>query len=103
MAERRRDPAATTIGLFTFIGGVGLIVATFVLAQALFSLDPADALNVQKGKPLDLNGVLIAGVGILMKILLLVVMAGIGSAVASRGIKLYTQGGAPPAKDDAKG
>ena len=103
MPERRRDPAATTIGLFTFIGGVGLIIATFVLAQAMFSLDPSDALGIKPGKPLDMNGVAVAGVGILMKILLLVVMAGIGSAVASRGIKLYTQGGEraeKPEKED---
>ncbi len=99
MPERRRDGFATTIGLLTFLGGVGLIVATFWLAQSMFSVDPEDALGIQKGSPLDLNNVVAAGVWILMRVILLIVMAGIGSAVATRGIKLYTQSGDLSKKD----
>jgi hypothetical protein len=95
LAERRRDALAATIGLLTFLGGVGLIIATFVLAQGMFSVSPNDALGIQENKPLDLNGVLAAGMFIVMKVLLLVVMAGFGSAIASRGIKLYLGSGTP--------
>jgi uncharacterized membrane protein len=90
MPEKRRDGLATTIGLVTFLAGVGLIVLTFLLAQTMFSVAPEDALGIRAGQTLDLNGVLKSGMTILMKIILLVVMAGIGSAVATRGIKLYT-------------
>jgi hypothetical protein len=91
--ERRRDAVALTIGLITFLGGVGLIVATFVIAQAMFSVPADEAIGIKKGETLDLNGVVGAGLFIVMKVLLLVVMAGIGSAIATRGIRLYVQGG----------
>jgi hypothetical protein len=90
LPDKRRDGLATSLGLVTFLGGVGLIVVTFWLAQSMFAVDPNDALGIEAGQTLDLNGVLKAGMAILMKIILLVVMAGIGSAVATRGIKLYT-------------
>ncbi len=99
MPERKRDGVATTIGLFTFLGGVGLIVATFWLAQTMFSVEPGDAIGIEAGKPLDLNNVVAAGVWILMRVILLVVMAGIGSAVATRGIKLYTHSSDAAKKD----
>lgn len=103
MPDRRRDGVATTIGLLTFLGGIGLIVATFWIAQTMFSVEPGDALGVKEGQVLDLNGVVGAGMLILMKVLLLVVMAGIGSAVANRGIKLYVQGGLEPTPPEKKG
>lgn len=90
LPDRRRDGLATTFGLVTFVSGVGLIVVTFLLAQSMFAVEPEAALGIQPGQTLDLNGVLKSGMAILMKIILLVVMAGIGSAVATRGIKLYT-------------
>jgi hypothetical protein len=80
----------------TFLGGVGLIVATFALAQGMFSVSPQDALQIKEGQVLDINRVLMAGMGILARVLLLIVMAGIGSIVASRGIKLYVLSGSPP-------
>jgi hypothetical protein len=95
LPERRRDALAATIGLLTFLGGVGLIIATFALAQGMFSVSPDVALGIDKDKALDLNGVLAAGMFIVMKVLLLVVMAGFGSAIASRGIKLYLGSGTP--------
>ena len=93
MAEKRRDPLATTIGLLTFLGGVGLIVVTFMLARDMFTTDPREALGIKDGEVLDVNAALVAALNILRDVILLVVMAGIGSIVANRGIKLYAHGG----------
>ncbi len=93
MSDKRRDGWGTFFGLLTFLGGVGLIVATFALAQGMFSVSPEVALDIRKGETLDLNKVVAAGVVIVVRVLLLIVMAGLGSVVASRGIKLYVLSG----------
>ena len=98
MSERRRDPVASTLGLLTFLGGVGLIVAAFALARQMFATPPDVAMGVNEGQTIDLNVVLASGMAVLMKVVLLVVMAGFGSMVASRGIRLYT-GGVVPTTD----
>ena len=96
MAEVRRDPVATVVGLLTFLGGVALIVTTFTLARGMFSVSPEDAMGIKPGQTLDINRVMAAALGVLMRVVLLIVMAGIGSIVASRGIKLYVHGGGQP-------
>jgi hypothetical protein len=57
-------------------------------------------MGVSDGKTIDLNVVLYSGMAVLMKVVLLVVMAGFGSMVASRGIRLYTGGVAPAEKKE---
>lgn len=103
MAESRRDGFGTVLGLLTFLGGMGLVVTTFVLAQGMFVVSPEEALGIQPGEVLDINGVVARGVTIVLRILLLIVMAGIGSLIASRGIKLYILSGSrvdlPTAKE----
>ena len=83
----------TTVGLLTFLGGVGLVVVTFMLAREMFTTDPSEALGIQPGEVMDVNRVLVAGTFILFRVILLVMMAGCGSIVANRGIKLYAHGG----------
>ncbi|MEX2242255.1 MAG: hypothetical protein WD716_00250 [Fimbriimonadaceae bacterium] len=103
MSERRRDPVASTLGLLTFLGGVGLIIAAFALAREMFATPPDVAMGVSEGQTLDLNVVLASGMAVLMKVVLLVVMAGFGSMVASRGIRLYVGGVATAEpKEDTK-
>ena len=93
MTEKRRDPLGTTVGLLTFLGGMVLVVVTFMLAREMFSLDPRTALNIKDDEVMDANRAIEAGMFILFRVILLVVMAGIGSIVANRGIKLYAHGG----------
>ncbi len=93
MAGRRRDPLGTAVGLLTFLAGVGLVVVTFMLAREMFTTDPSEALGIQPGEVMDVNRALVAGTFILFRVILLVVMAGLGSIVANRGIKLYAHGG----------
>ncbi len=93
MAEKRRDPIATTLGLLTFLGGVGLVVVTFMLAREMFTTDPREALGIKDGQVLDMNAMLAAAMSIIFRVILLVVMAGIGSIVSNRGIRLYAHGG----------
>ncbi len=93
MAGRRRDPLGTAVGLITFLAGVGLIVMTFILAREMFMMPAEQALNIKEGEVMDVNRALVAGTFILFRVILLVVMAGLGSIVANRGIKLYAHGG----------
>ncbi|MCH7944621.1 MAG: hypothetical protein IIC73_01205 [Armatimonadetes bacterium] len=93
MAGRRRDPLGTAVGLLTFLAGVGLVVVTFMLAREMFTTDPSDALGIKAGEVMDVNRALVAGTFILFRVILLVLMAGFGSIVANRGIKLYAHGG----------
>ncbi len=93
MAGRRRDPLGTAVGLLTFLAGVGLVVVTFMLAREMFTTDPSVALGIKAGEVMDVNRALVAGTFILFRVILLVVMAGLGSIVANRGIKLYAHGG----------
>ncbi len=93
MAERRRDPLGTAVGLITFLAGVGLVVLTFMLAREMFMTPPEEALNINEGEMFDVNRALVAGTFILFRVILLVMMAGCGSIVANRGIKLYAHGG----------
>jgi len=83
----------TAVGLLTFLAGVGLVVVTFMLAREMFTTDPSEALGIQPGEVMDVNRALVAGTFILFRVILLVVMAGLGSIVANRGIKLYAHGG----------
>jgi len=79
------------IGILTFLGGIALLVLTFKLAFDMFQVPPDQALHLEKGKVLD---VAVAGQSfgvLLLRVLLLIVMGLVGSLVANRGIKLYTE------------
>lgn len=75
-----------------FAAGIGLILGTFFQAWDIFSKSPQLNLGVQPGKLLDFNVMGLNFARLLIRILLLVVMAGIGSALANRGARLYSAG-----------
>jgi len=89
----KRDPLGTLVGLLTFAGGVALLLFTFRLALDMFGTPPAQALNLEKGKPLDVNATGAAAGGIIIRILLLLVMAFVGSLIANRGVQLIAHTG----------
>lgn len=91
MNWRRRSGhiAGGLFGILFFLLGAALLVMTFRMAFELFGREPSDLLDLQKGKPLDLNNAGAQLVGVIVKILLLLVMAVVGGMVANRGIRLY--------------
>jgi hypothetical protein len=87
-----RDWLGSLIGLTVFLGGIALLVLVFRLAYNLFTVPPAVALEIQQpGKPIDLSKTTNAASGVLIRFLLLLLMAGMGSLIANRGINLYGQ------------
>lgn len=89
MAISRRDGLASFIGIVVFLAGVGLIAAMFWQAWQMFTTAPQHNLGIQSGKPIDF-AVVASNMGrLVIQILLLVVMTGIGSALANRGVKMY--------------
>lgn len=73
-----------------FLGGVALLLFTFKMALELFTTPPQQALGIQTGKDLDVSKAGSNLVGILIRILLLLVMAFVGSMIANRGIGMYS-------------
>jgi hypothetical protein len=88
-APQHRDVFGTLFGLLVFFGGVGLLLITFRAAYNLFSTPPENALGIEHGKVLDVAKAGDSIVVLILKIVLLVVMAFVGSMVANRGISLY--------------
>lgn len=78
------------VGILVFFFGIALLVLVFRLAYDLFTVPPSSALGLQKGKELDLAKAGDSAASLILKIVLLIVMAFVGSAVANRGISLYT-------------
>ena len=91
----RGSAAAGWLGFFVFAGGLAILAVTFQLAWGLYHTPPKAALGLEGGKPITLEDTAPAAIGILVRILLLVAMALIGSLIAARGIQLLT---APKAK-----
>ena len=76
--------------MLVFLGGIALLLFTFRTAYDMFSVPPARALDLQPGKPVDIG---MAGsnlVGSAVRVVLLIIMALVGSLIANRGIQLYT-------------
>ena len=89
MSNRRRDGLSSAIGILVFLAGVGLIGVTFWQAWDIFSKAPQFNMGIESGKAVDFGVVAISLSRLIVRVLLLVVMAGIGSALANRGVKLY--------------
>lgn len=83
------------LGVFTFLGGIGLIGLTFSFAYTLFNTPPETALGLRADQPLDANVTGRLLIGILYRIVLLILMCIAGSMIATRGIKLYGASRAP--------
>lgn len=91
MADNARRPvlAGRVLGIVTFLGGIALLLWTFGLAYSMFTVPHTVQLGIQEGKPVDLPRAGEALVGVVLRILLLLVMAILGSLIANRGVKMY--------------
>ncbi len=92
MAMKRQhssDWFGMLLGFLTFVFGIGLLFFTFKLAFELFSVPPDQAVGIAKDKAVDFAQAGQSLVAVFVRILLLLVMAGVGSMIANRGIKLY--------------
>ncbi len=87
--QHSSDWFGTLLGFLTFVFGISLLFFTFKLAFELFSVPPEQAIGIGKEKAVDFA---LAGqslMAVFFRILLLLVMAGVGSMIANRGIRLY--------------
>lgn len=85
----RPDWLGSALGVATFLLGVFLLWQTFQWAHDILVQSPEQALKLDKDKAVDIG---VAGqslVSIAQRLLALVLMAGIGSMIATRGVKLY--------------
>lgn len=89
-SEAKRGVAGEVVGLLTFLGGVAMLVGTFVIAWSLFQAPPEQALGIQPKRALDVDSVARTALGLAYRIVLLVLMSFLASLVANRGIKLYS-------------
>lgn len=88
-----RDGVSSLLGLLVFLIGVGLVGWTFYQAWLLFGKAPELNLGIAKGKPIDFGVVLINLSQLVIRVLLLIVMAAIGSILANRGVRMYSSSG----------
>lgn len=93
-ARRHRGSAA--LGLLVFLVGVALIGFSFKLAYDLFLTPPEVAMRVTPGQPINIDQTAASLTQLVVRILILAVMAGLGSMIANRGIRLYAARPAPP-------
>jgi hypothetical protein len=92
MARERRDGLVSFLGVVVFLTGVGIVGWTFVQAFDIFTKATQLHLGVAPGKPIDFSVVGLNLARLIVRILVLVVMAGIGSALANRGARMYASG-----------
>lgn len=88
-AHVHRDWLCTALGLLVFLAGIALLVLTFRLAFSIFETPPHETIGAAKSQTINLA---VAGdsiVSLIFKIILLFLMACVGSMVANRGIALY--------------
>jgi hypothetical protein len=93
---RRPVFAGRVVGILTFLVGIGLLFWTFQLAYHMFTVPQSVALGMKDGQAVDLPKAGEALANVLLRIVLLLVMAIVGSVIANRGIKLYDTLGHPP-------
>ena len=92
MQKERRDAPSSILGVVVFLAGVAIVIWTFMQAFDIFSKAPQLNLGVEQNKPINFSVVGVNFVRLLVKVLVLVVMAGIGSALANRGARMYASG-----------
>jgi hypothetical protein len=88
--------AGSLVGLVVFIAGAGLVAWSFWLAWGVFSRPPEVAMRLQPDQPMDFGAVVAGLFEVVAKAVMLVVMAGIGSVLANRGVRLYSESGGLP-------
>lgn len=94
----RPEWMGSILGVATFVLGVALLWMTFQWAYGVLTQTPAQTLGLKDGEAVDLN---VAGrnfLGVLVKVMALVLMAGVGATIATRGVKLYMASREPVGK-----
>jgi hypothetical protein len=86
---KQREAFGSFFGIVIFAAGIGLLALTFKLAYDLFSRPPDKALGLSAKKTLDLAAAGDSAASLILRVLLLLVMAAVGSLIANRGISLY--------------
>lgn len=92
---------STLVGLLVFLAGIALIAFAFKLAFDIFVVPPPIRMEAVEGKPIDIGQAADTLSSVVIKVILLVVMAGFGSMIANRGIKLYATKTSPKPKEDS--
>lgn len=85
----RTRSGSATVGVLVFLVGIGLVAFAFKLAYEMFMTPPEAVLSPGKNSAIDINSLTSNLFQVVVKVILLIVMAAIGSMVANRGIKLY--------------
>jgi len=96
----RRDWLGTLVGLAIVLGGMAIIYSVFREALHLFTTPPTVSLNVKAGQPIELSNAFNSVFGAILKVILLVIMAWLGSVITNRGIFLYSQSRSGRARRD---
>ncbi len=95
LISARRHRGSAALGLLVFLVGVALIGFSFKLAYDLFLTPPEVAMRVTPGQPINIDQTAASLTQLVVRILILAVMAGLGSMIANRGIRLYAARPAP--------
>lgn len=90
MPGEKRDFWGGFFGIVVFLAGIALIAFTFQLALSIFSTPPQVSLEIKENQPINVNRIAEPFGKLIMQILLMIVMAWIGSVIANRGIKMYS-------------
>jgi uncharacterized membrane protein len=105
LVERpHRDILGSLTGMIVFLGGIALLVFTFKLAYALYTIAPTTALKMNNSKAIDFASTGSHLLSIVIRTILLLIMGFVSSLVAKRGIHLYShslvRSAAPPPSDE---
>jgi ATP/ADP translocase len=89
--RNKRDWLGSIVGLAIVLGGMAILYSVFREALSLFATPPNVAVNVKADQPIDLRSAYNSIFSVILKVILLIIMAWIGSVITNRGIFLYGQ------------
>jgi hypothetical protein len=87
----KRDWLGSLVGLAIVLGGMAILYSVFREALSLFATPPNVAVNVKPDQPIDVKSAYNSIFNVILKVVLLVIMAWLGSVITNRGIFLYSQ------------
>jgi hypothetical protein len=87
----RRDWLGSLVGLAIIAGGMAILYSVFTQALHLFATPPNVAVQVVPGQPVKMESAVNSIFGVTLKVILLIIMAWLGSVITNRGIFLYSQ------------
>lgn len=88
--KRKSGTAGAVFGLITFLGGIVLLLLTFKLAFEMFAMPPSKSLGIEANQPVDLAKAGNSLAEVFLRFVALLIMSVVGSVIANRGIKLYS-------------